>query len=167
MYYDDDQCLPVVEIGDVNTGSRGLVCVAGLSDGLLSIEYLPALTEAAKYNGFRTIQPVHDAVEDLDTVLKSLGQNPTVYEIQAMTNEIDADAITSTTDDIATTATVTSTTAGPTSSSTSTSTSTSTTTAAAGDQTTADETSTLPVVSTDDDNVRTMEPAVTTEASTS
>ena len=82
-------------------------------------------------------------------------------------NEIDAGAITSTTDDIATTATVTSTTAGPTSSSTSTSTSTSTTTAAAGDQTTADGTSTLPVVSTDDDNVTTMEPAVTTEASTS
>ena len=29
--------------------------------------------------------------KDLGTVMRSLGQNPTMYEIQAMTDEIDAD----------------------------------------------------------------------------
>jgi pantothenate kinase len=80
-YYDEDQRLPVLEIGDVNTGSRALVCMTGLADGFLSIEYLPALAEAAKFNGFRTVQPVHADVADMDAVLSHLRDKKGIKEI--------------------------------------------------------------------------------------
>jgi len=39
-------------------GSKALVCIGGLTDGLLSLRYLPSLATAVKRCGWRTFQPV-------------------------------------------------------------------------------------------------------------
>lgn len=79
VYYDEGQSLPVLEVGDVNTGPRALVCVT--SNGLSSIEYLPALAEAAKYHGFWTIQPVRAGVADLGAVLSHLEKQRGIKDV--------------------------------------------------------------------------------------
>lgn len=81
VYYGEGGSLPVFEVSDANTGPHALVCVTGLSNGLLGIKYIPALAEAAKYHGFRTIQPVHAGVADLGALLSHLEKKRGIKDV--------------------------------------------------------------------------------------
>lgn len=75
-------------------GPRALVCLGGLTDGLLSLRYLPALAQALAEDGWRVVQPVlqssysgwgigsldQDAA-DLDTLLEFLALHRGISEV--------------------------------------------------------------------------------------
>ena len=56
--YDEDFGYAGFEVGGRGEGSKALVCIGGLTDGLLSLRYLPALAAALRPCGWRTFQPV-------------------------------------------------------------------------------------------------------------
>eukprot|EP00435_Cladocopium_sp_Y103_P071879 s873_g38.t1 len=75
-------------------GSKALVCVGGLTDGLLSLRYLPSLAKALKALGWRTFQPVlqssyrgwgfgslQDDAEGLDKLLSFLETNRGISKV--------------------------------------------------------------------------------------
>lgn len=60
--YDDEVGYSAFEFGATSGdplagGHRALICVGGLTDGFLSLRYLPVLAEAVKERGWRTVQP--------------------------------------------------------------------------------------------------------------
>lgn len=56
--YDEQFGYAAFEAGGRLEGSKALVCIGGLTDGLLSLRYLPFLATAVKRCGWRTFQPV-------------------------------------------------------------------------------------------------------------
>jgi len=56
--YDEQFGYAAFEAGGRLEGSKALVCIGGLTDGLLSLRYLPSLATAVKRCGWRTFQPV-------------------------------------------------------------------------------------------------------------
>uniref|UniRef100_A0A7S4SG09 Phosphoribulokinase/uridine kinase domain-containing protein n=1 Tax=Alexandrium monilatum TaxID=311494 RepID=A0A7S4SG09_9DINO len=56
--YNDDIGLAAFEVGGRGPGTRALVCIPGLTDGLMSMRYLPALADAMQREGWRVVQPV-------------------------------------------------------------------------------------------------------------
>lgn len=56
--YDDSIGLAAFEVGGRGAGGSVLVCIPGLTDGLLSLRYLPALAAALGPEGWRVVQPV-------------------------------------------------------------------------------------------------------------
>lgn len=50
--------LAAFEIGGRGCGERAVVCIPGLTDGLLSLRYMPDLAKAVQHQGWRVVQPV-------------------------------------------------------------------------------------------------------------
>lgn len=92
--YDQNLGYAAFEAGDRLEGSKALVCVGGLTDGLLSLRYLPNLAKALKTLGWRTFQPVlqssyrgwgfgslQDDAEGLDKLLSFLETNRGISKV--------------------------------------------------------------------------------------
>ncbi|CAJ1361496.1 unnamed protein product [Effrenium voratum] len=56
--YDETYGYAAFEALERGNGCKALVCIGGLTDGLLSLRYMPPLAKAAHSLGWRTIQPV-------------------------------------------------------------------------------------------------------------
>jgi len=56
--YDEMLGYAALEVGGPSQGSNALVCIGGLTDGLLSLRYMPSLAKSLQQIGWRTFQPV-------------------------------------------------------------------------------------------------------------
>lgn len=80
--------------GRLHKSDQAFVCLGGLTDGLLSLRYLPALAKTLRPEGWRTIQPVlsssyrgwgvgslHEDTNELDMLLRYLRERRGVREV--------------------------------------------------------------------------------------
>lgn len=92
--YNEDWGMGAFEFGADRGSRRALVCVGGLTDGLLSMRYLPRLAGAVGEDGWRVVQPVLSSsysgwgtasldsdVADLDRLLGHLAERRGVAEV--------------------------------------------------------------------------------------
>jgi len=88
-----DAGLAAFEFGS-GEGHRAVVCIPGLTDGLLSLRYSPALAEAVRSVGWRVVQPVLSSsykgwgvgslaedVDEIDALLSFIQENRCITEV--------------------------------------------------------------------------------------
>jgi len=95
--YNEDFGYAAFEVSGGGAGTRALVCIGGLTDGLLSLRYLPTLAEVVsshKAGSWRVVQPVlqssyrgwgtgslDEDVEDIDRLLSYLSSHRGIFEV--------------------------------------------------------------------------------------
>jgi len=56
--YNESYGMAALEVGGCGSGEKALVCIGGLTDGLLSLRYMPMMAEVVARHGWRVVQPV-------------------------------------------------------------------------------------------------------------
>lgn len=91
--YNVEAELAAFEFG-ITESSKALVCIGGLTDGLLSIRYLPKLAQTVSLMGWRVVQPVlassytgwgvaslDEDVKDIDALLDNLSAERNITQV--------------------------------------------------------------------------------------